>query len=83
MAKAQTYQQVEKPPKAPIAPPREVDPVQEARAFLGEMTVIALPTSLLRQLSEEAARRNMSTPELFRRALADFLERTDPSKAKE
>jgi hypothetical protein len=53
---------------------------RNAMRFFNDVTLLTLPTKFLAKLSDEAARRNMTVPELFRRALDDYLERTDPDR---
>lgn len=52
----------------------------EARAALNDVVLLTLPTKFFVQISNEAARRNMTPSELLRRAVLDYLERTDPDK---
>jgi len=53
---------------------------QSAMRFFSDVTLLTMPTKFLAKLSNEASKRNMTVPELMRRALADYLERTDPAK---
>jgi predicted DNA-binding ribbon-helix-helix protein len=62
--------------------PQSAEPTEEqARAALGQMTFFALPMALFRELSDAAAKRQMTLPQLLSTAVSDYLKKTEPDPA--
>jgi len=69
VAQAKTSREASKSP---------TDRAVEALKNFNDITMIGIPSELLRRLHSEAARRNMTFAELLGRALEEYLKRTEP-----
>jgi hypothetical protein len=62
--------------KAVTAP--EPTPTQaDARAAMNDFVLLAIPTTLYRQLSDVAMQRNMTLSQLMATALTDYIKKTE------
>ncbi len=65
-AKARSVEVAEKPPTE-----------REVQQHLNDIVLLAVPTVLFKQLSDEAIKRNMTLPQLLSTAIQDYLKKTE------
>ena len=64
--------------KAQAVEVKELPPTpEEVRGHLNDLVLLALPTSLFKQLSDAAMKRNMTLPQLLSNAVTDYLKKTE------
>ena len=64
--------------KARAVTVQEPEPTQtDARSAMNDLVLLALPTKLFKQLSDEAMKRNMTLPQLMSAAVVDYIKKTE------